>query len=76
MVALPPLPMRNASLVSVGTPIERRVGSSATKNKRARGLLLELSKVAATYSPTNAVPSALLSLMTLFGMGRDGTSAL
>ena len=37
---------------------------------------LELLKMAATYSPTNAVPSALLSLTTLFGMGRGGTSAL
>ena len=33
-------------------------------------------KMAATYSPTVAVPSALLSLTTLFGMGRGGTSAL
>ena len=29
-----------------------------------------LSKKAATYSPTNAVPSALSSLTSLFGMGR------
>ena len=37
---------------------------------------LNLSKMAATYSPTNAVPSAMLSLTTLFGMGRGGTSTL
>ena len=46
------------------------------KNKEARRFLFELPKMAATYSPTNAVPSALLSLTTLFGMGRGGTSAL
>jgi len=27
---------------------------------------------AATYSPTNAVPSALTGLTSLFGMGRGG----
>ena len=38
---------------------------------------LKASKVAATYSHTiNALPSAWLSLTTLFGMGRGGTSAL
>ena len=38
---------------------------------------LRALKVAATYSPTtSAVPSAWLSLTTLFGMGRGGTSAL
>ena len=45
-------------------------------NKEPRRLLFEVLKMAATYSPTNAVPSALLSLTTLFGMGRGGTSAL
>ena len=44
--------------------------------KRALRQILELSKMAATYSPTNAVPSAMLSLTTLFGMGRGGTSTL
>ena len=29
-----------------------------------------LKKPATTYSPTNVVPSALLSLTSLFGMGR------
>ena len=38
--------------------------------------LSRLLKMAATYSPTYAVPSARLSLTTLFGMGRGGTSAL
>ncbi len=30
-------------------------------------------KMAATYSPTCAVPSALAGLTSLFGMGRGGT---
>ena len=38
--------------------------------------IFEVLKLAATYSPTIAVPSARLSLTTLFGMGRGGTSAL
>ena len=46
------------------------------KNKGVLRLLSRLLKMAATYSPTNAVPSARLSLTTLFGMGRGGTSAL
>ena len=47
------------------------------KNKQKREVQnLNLSKMAATYSPTNAVPSAMLSLTTLFGMGRGGTSTL
>ena len=32
--------------------MRQRRGCSRHKNKRARGFLLELSKVAATYSPT------------------------
>ena len=47
-----------------------------THKKREVQKALNLSEVAATYSPTNAVPSAMLSLTTLFGMGRGGTSAL
>ena len=31
------------------------------------------TKTAATYSPTNAVPSARSGLTSLFGMGRGGT---
>ena len=46
------------------------------ENKEPLRRISEALKMAATYSPTIAVPSALLSLMTLFGMGRDGTSAL
>ena len=52
------------------------VKSDDLLNKEPRRLLFEVLKMAATYSPTNAVPSALLSLTTLFGMGRGGTSAL
>ena len=33
-------------------------------------------KSATTYSPTNAVPSALAGLTSLFGMGRGGTPSL
>ena len=33
-------------------------------------------KSATTYSPTNAVPSALTGLTSLFGMGRGGTPSL
>ena len=33
-------------------------------------------KMAATYSPTFAVPSAQLGLTSLFGMGRGGTPTL
>ena len=44
--------------------------------KESLSCYLDSLKMAATYSPTNAVPSALLSLTTLFGMGRGGTSAL
>ena len=32
--------------------------------------------MAATYSPTNAVPSALTGLTSLFGMGRGGALSL
>ena len=39
------------------------------------GQLLSL-KTAATYSPTNAVPSARSGLTSLFGMGRGGTPTL
>ena len=35
-----------------------------------------LLKTAATYSPTNAVPSARSGLTSLFGMGRGGTPTL
>ena len=35
-----------------------------------------LSKTAATYSPTLAVPSARSGLTSLFGMGRGGTPTL
>ena len=35
-----------------------------------------LLKTAATYSPTDAVPSARRGLTALFGMGRGGTPAL
>ena len=34
-----------------------------------------LPKVAATYSPASAVPSARRGLTSLFGMGRGGTLA-
>ena len=48
--------------------------STTTKSPK---ISLRALKVAATYSPTtSAVPSAWLSLTTLFGMGRGGTSAL
>jgi hypothetical protein len=33
-------------------------------------------KSATTYSPTNAVPSALAGLTSLFGMGRGGSLPL
>ena len=53
-----------------------RESNDSRQIKRALRRILELSKMAATYSPTNAVPSAMLSLTTLFGMGRGGTSTL
>ena len=53
-----------------------RESNDSHQIKRALRRILELSKMAATYSPTNAVPSAMLSLTTLFGMGRGGTSTL
>ena len=68
----------------VGPMTRRRVSSLQqvfqkylqTKTKSPKRNLRAL-KVAATYSPTtSAVPSAWLSLTTLFGMGRGGTSAL
>ncbi len=40
-------------------------GNKKPPTQREGGL-----KKAATYSPTNAVPSALLGLTSLFGMGR------
>ena len=47
------------------------------KQRALKGFLFKALKMAATYSPTtSAVPSAWLSLTTLFGMGRGGTSAL
>ena len=36
-------------------------------------MLRSLSKMADTYSPANAVPSARAGLTSLFGMGRGGT---
>ena len=58
--------------------IQKTKTKEHTKNKGVLRLLIlsRLLKMAATYSPTNAVPSARLSLTTLFGMGRGGTSAL
>ena len=48
--------------------------------KTKRGVILmensSLLKTAATYSPTNAVPSARSGLTSLFGMGRGGTPTL
>ena len=47
--------------------------------KMAKALQFSLQgfhKKAATYSPANAVPSALMSLTSLFGMVRGGTSSL
>ena len=35
-----------------------------------------VKNLAATYSPTDAVPSALTGLTTLFGMGRGGSLSL
>ncbi len=50
-----------------------------TKREKAEGVPLSgfLSyKLAATYSPTCAVPSAWRGLTSLFGMGRGGSPAL
>ena len=60
--------------VARGGMIYRRTGGTK-KESRGRNPARD-SKMAATYSPTIAVPSAMLSLTTLFGMGRGGTSAL
>ena len=44
------------------------------KQKKLRSVKLRsLSKMADTYSPANAVPSARAGLTSLFGMGRGGT---
>ena len=44
------------------------------KQKKLRSVMLRsLSKMADTYSPANAVPSARAGLTSLFGMGRGGT---
>ena len=45
-----------------------------TNKKKLRSVMLRsLSKMADTYSPANAVPSARAGLTSLFGMGRGGT---
>ncbi len=48
------------------------------KKKERVFLFQKLSplKMAATYSPTNAVPSAQSGLTSLCGMGRGGTPTL
>ena len=62
---------------TLGTALQRGESSVADIKTREPGDFSSSSqKTAATYSPTCAVPSALLSLTTLFGMGRGGTSAL
>ena len=43
------------------------------KKSSAAMKLRSLSKMADTYSPANAVPSARAGLTSLFGMGRGGT---
>ena len=49
---------------------KKRAGAIATAITPAQ------PKMAATYSPTFAVPSAQLGLTSLFGMGRGGTPTL
>ena len=59
-------------------PLGFPIITSAHKKQRGVilfGQLLSL-KTAATYSPTNAVPSARSGLTSLFGMGRGGTPTL
>ena len=43
------------------------------KKRVSSARLKTLRKTATTYSPTCAVPSALLGLTSLFGMGRGGS---
>ena len=60
----------------------RRAGTqlAAGHKKRAGAIASAITpaqpKMAATYSPTFAVPSAQLGLTSLFGMGRGGTPTL
>ena len=55
-------------------------GLGAGHKKRAGAIASAITparlKMAATYSPTFAVPSAQLGLTSLFGMGRGGTPTL
>ena len=56
-------------IISDKTTYKSREESSYMENS-------SLLKTAATYSPTNAVPSARSGLTSLFGMGRGGTPTL
>ena len=64
------------------TALVRRAGARlpAGHKKRAGAIAHAITpaqpKMAATYSPTFAVPSAQLGLTSLFGMGRGGTPTL
>ena len=59
---------------------EGGAGRGAGHKKRAGAIASAITpahpKMAATYSPTFAVPSAQLGLTSLFGMGRGGTPTL
>ena len=59
---------------------ERRIGPVQERRKALPAILLEglplENKMAATYSPACAVPSARSGLTSLFGMGRGGTPTL
>ena len=73
------LPFRNFGGVHVSLLPCLVVSPIYKKRESRRGFSLSGSlsyKLAATYSPTCAVPSAWRGLTSLFGMGRGGSPAL
>ena len=64
--------------VYICVSINRYILPLYIQNERGVILIGQLlsTKTAATYSPTNAVPSARSGLTSLFGMGRGGTPTL
>ena len=82
MVCSPPTPhiflIFHADIVGMqGITSASILYSLFSKKEKGPGISPEASpKVAVTYSPASAVPSARQGLTSLFGMGRGGALAL
>ena len=76
-------PLSRGGLVGLSISMRLSAASLSTSldlaflyNKKAKSKRLGLKRRLPTLPQLNAVPSALVSLTSLFGMGRGGTSLL